>query len=99
MRTAQVWRAPALTDVKGPAGGLDCPNASLPQQAIAPLARIPQVWTIPALIATNSSGSISECETGKGPSQPKTNTHMARANPRTQTPLTGGKLTAHREPN
>jgi hypothetical protein len=41
--TAHVWRPPAEIDVKVPAGGLDCPAASLPQHATVPPVAMAQV--------------------------------------------------------
>ena len=47
--TPQVWRSPALTETKEPAGGVALPYSSLPQQATEPLLLTPQVWPDPAL--------------------------------------------------
>ena len=47
----QVWKRPALTAVKVPAGGVARSKAFEPQQARVPFVLIAQVWALPALTA------------------------------------------------
>ena len=54
---AQVKASPALIAANtSPCGGVDSPEASLPQQVAAPLASSAQVCVTPPLIAVNALG-------------------------------------------
>ena len=54
-----MWRPPAVIEVNEPAGGVNCPRKSLPQQVTVASVRIPQVWSAPAVIEVNEpSGGV-----------------------------------------
>jgi hypothetical protein len=54
VRTAQVWRDPAVIAANVPEGGVACPSELSPQHARVRLALIPHAWYQPSAIDTNA---------------------------------------------